>query len=59
MMPVIKYITIAILLLLAELVYFSIADHLNIIDKPNGRCSHSRIVLCGGGEISLIGASTS
>lgn len=56
MMPVIKYITIAILLLLAELVYFSIADHLNIIDKPNGRCSHSRIVLCGGGEIFLIGA---
>ena len=56
MLPVIKYITIAILLLLAELVYFSIADHLNIIDKPNERSSHTKIVLRGGGIIFLIGA---
>ena len=56
MIPVIKYITIAILLLLAELVYFSIADHFNIIDKPNERSSHTRIVLRGGGIIFLIGA---
>ncbi len=56
MVPVIKYITIAILLLLAELVYFSIVDHLNIIDKPNERSSHSKIVLRGGGIIFLIGA---
>ena len=56
MIPVIKYITIAILLLLAELVYFSIADHFNIIDKPNLRSSHSKIVLRGGGIIFLIGA---
>ena len=55
MISVIKYITIAILLLLAELVYFSIADHFNIIDKPNERSSHSRIVLRGGGIIFLIG----
>ena len=56
MIPVIKYITIAILLLLAELVYFSIADHFNIIDKPNQRSSHTKIVLRGGGIIFLIGA---
>ena len=56
MVPVIKYITITILLLLAELVYFSIADHFNIIDKPNERSSHSKIVLRGGGIIFLIGA---
>ena len=56
MLPVIKYITIAILLLLAELVYFSIADHFNIIDKPNLRSSHTKIVLRGGGIIFLIGA---
>ncbi len=56
MIPVIKYITIAILLLLAELVYFSIADHFNIIDKPNLRSSHTKIVLRGGGIIFLIGA---
>ena len=56
MMPAIKYITISILLLLVELVYFSIADHFNIIDKPNERSSHSKIVLRGGGIIFLVGA---
>ena len=56
MITVIKYITIAILLLLAELVYFSIADHFNIIDRPNERSSHAKVVLRGGGIIFLIGA---
>ena len=56
MVTVIKCITIAILLLLAELVYFSIADYFNIIDKPNERSSHSRIVLRGGGIIFLMGS---
>lgn len=55
MILVLKYITIAILLLLVELVYFRIADHFNIIDKPNQRSSHTRIVLRGGGIIFLIG----
>lgn len=55
-MPVVKYITIAILLLAAELVYFNIADHFNIIDKPNERSSHTKVVLRGGGIIFLIGA---
>ena len=39
------------LLLIAELVYFKIADHFNIIDKPNERSSHTTIVLRGGGII--------
>lgn len=39
------YIIIAVLLLAAELAYFKIADHFNIIDKPNERSSHSTIVL--------------
>ena len=56
MITVIKYVTIAIVLLLAELVYFRIADHFNIIDKPNERSSHTKIVLRGGGIIFLIGA---
>lgn len=56
MIAAIKYVTIAIVLLLAELVYFRIADHFNIIDKPNERSSHSKIVLRGGGIIFLIGA---
>ena len=48
-------IIIAILLIAAELVYFRIADYFDIIDKPNERSSHSKIVLRGGGIIFLIG----
>lgn len=44
------------LLFLLELLYFRIADHFNIIDKPNERSSHSTIVLRGGGIIFLVGA---
>ena len=52
----ITYIFIFILLLIAELIYFRIADAFNIIDKPNERSSHTTIVLRGGGIIFLIGA---
>ena len=45
------YVIIAVLLFAAELIYFRIADHFNIIDKPNQRSSHSTIVLRGGGII--------
>ncbi len=45
------YLIIAALLLVAELIYFRIADKCNIIDKPNERSSHSTIVLRGGGII--------
>ena len=45
------YAIIAAVLLVAELVYFKIADKFNIIDKPNERSSHSTIVLRGGGII--------
>lgn len=48
------YVIIAVLLLVAELVYFRIADYYNIIDKPNERSSHTRIVLRGGGIIFTI-----
>ena len=48
------YVIIAVLLLVAELVYFKIADYFNIIDKPNERSSHTRIVLRGGGIIFTI-----
>ena len=50
------YSLIFVLLFIAELVYFRIADKYNIIDKPNQRSSHSTIVLRGGGIIFLIGA---
>ena len=51
----IAYVIIAVLLLVAELTYFKIADHYNIIDKPNERSSHKSIVLRGGGIIFTIG----
>ena len=50
----ITYCVIAIILLAAELLYFKIADKFNIIDKPNQRSSHTRIVLRGGGIIFTI-----
>lgn len=55
MIDIVKYIAIAIFLMIAELVYFGIADHFNIIDKPNRRSSHTKIVLRGGGILFLIG----
>ena len=45
------YALMFVLLLVAELLYFRIADKFNIIDKPNERSSHSSIVLRGGGVI--------
>lgn len=50
------YLIITIVLVVVELAYFKIADHFNIIDKPNLRSSHTKIVLRGGGIIFLIGA---
>ena len=35
----------------AELVYFKIAERCNIIDKPNGRSSHTKVVIREGGII--------
>lgn len=49
------YGIIFVILLALELCYFKVADHFNIIDKPNERSSHSTIVLRGGGIIFLIG----
>ncbi|WP_321438124.1 glycosyltransferase family 4 protein [uncultured Bacteroides sp.] len=48
---IVIYAIIFVLLLVAELVYFKIAEKCNIIDKPNQRSSHSTIVLRGGGII--------
>lgn len=50
------YLLIFILLFLAELLYFRLADTFNIIDKPNERSSHTRITLRGGGVIFYFGA---
>ena len=50
------YVIIIVLLFLAELFYFRVADKCNIIDKPNERSSHTRITLRGGGIIFYFGA---
>ena len=47
---------IVILLFLAELFYFRIADRCNIIDKPNERSSHTKVTLRGGGIVFYFGA---
>jgi len=49
------YLIVLVLLFLAELFYFYIADKYNIIDKPNERSSHARITLRGGGVIFYFG----
>lgn len=49
------YLFITIILLVAELVYFRIADRFNIIDKPNERSSHTKVVIRGGGVIFTSG----
>lgn len=53
------YIIVLVLLFLAELFYFKIADKCNIIDKPNERSSHTQVTLRGGGVIFYFGALAS
>lgn len=48
------YIAIFICLLVLELLYFRMADRFNIIDKPNERSSHTKVVLRGGGIIFTV-----
>ena len=50
------YLLILVLLFLAELFYFKVADRCNIIDKPNERSSHTKVTLRGGGIIFYFGA---
>jgi len=52
----ITYILIACILIALELLYFRIADHFHIVDKPNERSSHTNIVRRGGGIIFMLGA---
>jgi UDP-N-acetylmuramyl pentapeptide phosphotransferase/UDP-N-acetylglucosamine-1-phosphate transferase len=50
-----NYILLLFVLFAIELLYFRLANHFNIIDKPNERSSHSNITLRGGGVIFYIG----
>ena len=53
---ILRYLIILALLIVAELVYFRVADRFNIIDKPNLRGSSTRVTLRGGGIVFLFGA---
>jgi len=46
-----EYTILGIFLMILMLLYFKVADHFNIIDKPNLRSSHTEVTLRGGGII--------
>jgi UDP-N-acetylmuramyl pentapeptide phosphotransferase/UDP-N-acetylglucosamine-1-phosphate transferase len=45
----------SVAMILAELAYFKVASHFNIIDKPNERSSHIHPIIRGGGVIFVFG----
>lgn len=45
------YLIIAVSLFFIEIVYFRVATHLGIIDRPNHRSSHTNLTIRGGGVI--------
>ena len=52
----IEYLLPFIIIMGAAIVYFKIAPHFNIIDKPNERSSHNVPTIRGGGIIFLVSA---
>jgi UDP-N-acetylmuramyl pentapeptide phosphotransferase/UDP-N-acetylglucosamine-1-phosphate transferase len=50
------FILLSIILICIINIYFKVANHFNIIDKPNQRSSHTSITLRGGGIIFYFGA---
>lgn len=51
-----ELVIVFVFLFALELFYFKIANHFNIIDKPNKRSSHNSITLRGGGVVFYFGA---
>jgi UDP-GlcNAc:undecaprenyl-phosphate GlcNAc-1-phosphate transferase len=50
------YGVLAFSFLILMMLYIKIANHFNIIDKPNERSSHNNVTVRGGGVLFLIGA---
>ncbi|MEQ8880631.1 MAG: UDP-GlcNAc--UDP-phosphate GlcNAc-1-phosphate transferase [Cyclobacteriaceae bacterium] len=48
------YLSVFIFLSLLMLAYLRLADHFNIIDRPNERSSHTRVTIRGGGIIFVV-----
>lgn len=55
-MTLITILILLITLTVLELLYFYVADHYNIIDKPNHRSSHQSHTIRGGGIIFCLAA---
>jgi UDP-N-acetylmuramyl pentapeptide phosphotransferase/UDP-N-acetylglucosamine-1-phosphate transferase len=49
-----EYVLSFFILLIAAVIYFKIAGHFNIIDKPNQRSSHSVPTIRGGGVLFIL-----
>ncbi|MFZ2904636.1 MAG: UDP-GlcNAc--UDP-phosphate GlcNAc-1-phosphate transferase [Cyclobacteriaceae bacterium] len=49
------WLSYILVVILAELIYFNLARHYNIIDRPNERSSHHTPIIRGGGIIFIIG----
>jgi UDP-GlcNAc:undecaprenyl-phosphate GlcNAc-1-phosphate transferase len=47
-------IFLGVVLFMAMLIYFRIANHFKIIDKPNERSSHTQVTIRGGGVVFLV-----
>lgn len=52
------YLILTFVFLIGMLLYFKLAAHYNIIDRPNERSSHSELTIRGGGIIYLLAAAT-
>lgn len=48
-----KYAIVTAILIALSFVYLKVADHFNIIDKPNNRSSHTEPTIRGGGVLFL------
>ncbi len=51
-----QYLYVFVLLAISSFVYLKLADHFNIIDKPNQRSSHTKVTIRGGGIVFPIAA---
>jgi UDP-N-acetylmuramyl pentapeptide phosphotransferase/UDP-N-acetylglucosamine-1-phosphate transferase len=49
------FIFVSLLLIAVELIYFRVAIRYGIVDKPNGRSSHVRPAIRGGGVVFVVG----
>lgn len=54
MNPVFEYLLVFLFMMIAAITYFKIADHYNIVDKPNERSSHIVPTIRGGGVLFLL-----